>query len=363
MSPTATPWPEAEAKFAQNLSGSTSVAAGFMGSDLASSIDLGGTRVLWLFGDTFWATAAGQTRSQCRFIRNTVALQTGSYDFSAATLTFYAGIEPDGTGSTPGSFFPEIGPADWAWISTGCMLDDKLLLIGANIQPADGIFPFRGAGARVYLVDNPSADPSDWVMSLLPTPFTTDSPIPSAQLIDAGDGYVYGFGRGGDPWEGMYVVRWQRAEAKAGRLMNPEWWRGQVQGWSSQPGYGGRVPQRPAAVVAPLVGAEGSFHKRSDNTWVTIQTPGIGATTLTYATSPALSGPFTNLTTFYTPPESGDPLYDVYAGKGHAEQQWAGKGPDDVMCTYVASTKAGGGGDIYTDTSIYFPKVVKATGL
>jgi hypothetical protein len=362
VGPTATAWPEAEAKFAQNLSGTTSVAAGFMGSDLASSIDLGGSRVLWLFGDTFWATAAGQSRNQCRFIRNCIGLQTGSYDLSAATLTFYAGIEPDGTGTTPGSFFPEIGPADWAWISAGCMIDDKLLLIGSNVQPAAGDFPFRGAGARAYLVDNPADEPADWIMSPIPAPFTTSGPVPGIHVLDGGDGYIYGFGRGGDPWEGMYAVRWQRDEAKAGRLMNPQWWRGDVYGWDNTPQHGPRAARPPVAVLAPLIGAEGSVHQHSDSTWVTIQTPGIGATSLAYATSATLSGPFTTLTTFYTPPESGDPLYDIYAGKGHAEQTWSGKSADDVVCTYVVSIKAGGGGDIYNDTNVYFPRVVKVTG-
>lgn len=363
MSPTASPWPEAEAKFAQNMSGTTSVAAGFMGSDLASSIDLGGTRVLWLFGDSFWATAAGQTRQQAKFIRNCIALQTGSYDLSAATLTFYAGIEPDGTGTTPGSFFPEIGPADWAWISTGCMIDDKLLLIGSNVQPATGDFPFRGAGTRAYLVDNPASVPSAWIMSPLSTPFTTSSPLPGIQLLDAGDGYIYGFGRGADAWEGMYTMRWLRDDAKAGRLMNPQWWRGSTLGWSNTPQYGGRINAQPSPVLQPLIGAEGSVHKRSNNAWVTIQSPAIGATDLAYATSTALSGPFGTLTSFYTPPESGNPLYDVYAGKGHAEQTWAGKATNDIVCTYAVNIKAGSGGDIYSDPAVYFPHVVKVTGM
>lgn len=366
---TVTPWSQANDKFTQNVSGSVSIAAGFMGSDLATSIDLGGTRVLWLFGDTFWATAAGQTRTQCLFIRNTIALQTGSYDLSAATLTFYAGLAPDGTGTTPGSFFAETGPSNWAWVSAGCMIDDKLLLITVDLQPFVGGLGFGVVGWRAYLVDNPAAAPTAWTIIPVPVPSTNTTPILGLQVLDPGDGYVYAYGRGANDDLAMYAVRWPRAKAKAGQLMDPQWWRGTVFGWSNLPQFGDHAQRGPIAVEPGPTATEGSIHQRSDNMWVTIQTPGFGATNLSSATSSSLSGPFGALTSFYTPPEStqlngsGQILYDVYAGKGHPEQTWAGKATDDILCSYVANADPVGGASVQTDMSIYFPKFVKVSDL
>jgi hypothetical protein len=361
---TATPWAAANAKFTANLSGSTSVAAGFMGSDDAQSIDLGGGRVLWQFGDTFWATAAGQTRSQCLFIRNTIAIQTG-YDLSTATMTHYTGIAPDGTGTTPGSFYPEIGPCNWLWPMSGVMIDDKLLVASQNIRPDTNILGFGPAGWYAHIIDNPSATPTSWVMTSVPVPSTDTNPAITLQLIDEGDGYIYGYGRGTNLY--MHVLRWAREDAKAGRLRNPEWWYGQPYGWSSHTPHR-RTKLQPAPILTSVTANEGSVHKKSDNTYVTLQTPDFGPSHLKLATSPALEGPFSSFTDFYTPPESTmmngpTPQFYVYAGKGHPEQTWSGQGTDDIVMTYATNPYPGGGVDIYTDMTTYWPKVVQVTAL
>jgi hypothetical protein len=359
-----TPWTEANDKFTQNLSGSTSIAAGYMGSDVATSIDLGGTRILWLLGDTFWATAAGQTRSQCLFLRNAVALQTGSYDLGSATLTFYAGIAPDGTGSTPGSFFPEFGPANAIWPISGCMIDDKLLITCFDVQPANNSFGFGVAGWRAILIDNPSAAPSAWIKTVVEVPSADTEPAFTVSLIDPGDGYVYNYGQGKD--EAMYVMRWPRLDAKAGRLMDPEYWYGSSFGWTRNLPQG-RTRPRPASVCPAPTAGDGSIHQQSDGDWLIIQMPGFGGTSLSSATSSSLSGPFGTLTSFYTPPEStatgggGQPIYLVYAGKGHPELSWSGKAIDDIACSYA--TNGTGGNSVYTDMNCYWPRFVKVSGL
>lgn len=364
---TATQWPSATAKFTANFNGSVSAAAGFMGSDVASTVDLGSGRVLWIFGDTFWATAAGQSRAQCAFLRNSVAIQTG-YDLSSATMTFYAGVAPDGVGTNVGSFFPEAYPSHYYWANTGILLDDTLLVTTGKIQGGGNTtgLDFVVDGWAAFLISNPSAAPSAWVKTQLQVPTWNDGPYYTVHLTDPGDGYVYVFGRGPD--YNMYGQRWTRANAKVGQLMDPEYWYGPTLGWRKQTNLGRtKIRQTPIITQAAFLGAnDGSFHRQSDGTWVHIQTPSFGQTHLAYCTSSSINGPFSNLADFYIPPEAthttaGQATYNIYAGKGHPEQTWSGKAADDILCTYVPA--AGPGTDVYTDMTTYYPRVVQVADL
>ena len=69
-------WPEADQLFRHDPS--------WIGGDAAYSVDLGGGRVLWLFGDSFIAKSPARSRADASFIRNSVAIQSGSADPSAA---------------------------------------------------------------------------------------------------------------------------------------------------------------------------------------------------------------------------------------------------------------------------------------
>ena len=46
----------------------------WLGGDGAYSVDLGGERTLWLFGDSFIATSPAHTRSESTIVRNSIAV-------------------------------------------------------------------------------------------------------------------------------------------------------------------------------------------------------------------------------------------------------------------------------------------------
>src|SRR5437764_12208257 len=89
-------WPEADALFTGD--------ARFLGADSAYSVPLGNERVLWLFGDTFVALDDARSRRHAKFVRNSIAIETG-LDPSKATIRFVHG----GTDEAPSSFFAEPG--------------------------------------------------------------------------------------------------------------------------------------------------------------------------------------------------------------------------------------------------------------
>src|SRR5262245_58918263 len=81
-------WPEADQLFHSDPR--------WIGADAAYSVDLGGDRTLWLFGDSFVATSAANVRSESKLVRNSIAIQTGR-DPETASIVFHwndAGSEP-----------------------------------------------------------------------------------------------------------------------------------------------------------------------------------------------------------------------------------------------------------------------------
>lgn len=108
-------WPEADALFRKDPR--------WLGGDGAFSVDLGGERTLWLFGDSFVATSAANERAESKMVRNSIAVQTGR-DPAAADIVFHW-RQSDGA---PASFFAEDGAA-WFWPMHGLRLETGLLLV------------------------------------------------------------------------------------------------------------------------------------------------------------------------------------------------------------------------------------------
>jgi len=108
-----TPWHEADRLFRSDPR--------WRGSDDAYSIDLGDERTLWLFGDSF----IGSARREATFVRNSIALQTGS-DPAKATIEFRWS---DG----PSSFFADRGDT-WLWPLHGARLNGHLILFFMHVR-------------------------------------------------------------------------------------------------------------------------------------------------------------------------------------------------------------------------------------
>jgi hypothetical protein len=313
-------WPEANAIFQRDPS--------WLGADGAYSVDLGGDRVLWLFGDTFAAKAPGGARSDAYFLRNSIGIQTGR-DPSSATIVFsYRGSS---------SFFPEAG-AHWFWPAAGVRLPSRLVIFLSEVESATGGLGFQGVGSKVVFVPNVDDPPAQWTLQdgALPKP-PVSMTFGAAIVADGSCVYAYATKEPGD--HSMYVARFDRAALDASDASAPAFYAHGA--WTA-----GATPD----VIFPNGATELSVDKRPDGTWRAVYSDGFGATSIVTRTAPAPEGPWSAPCTAYTPPESLRSNVLVYAGKAHPELMGG-----SLIVTYAANSQA-----VTTDTSLYFPRFARA---
>jgi len=328
---TAQPWPEADSLFHQDPR--------WLGADGAFSIDLGGGRVLWLFGDTFVATSPAHTRSESAMPRNTVAIQTG-YDPSQAAIAFYWAM----SAGTPASFFAGTG-SDWYWPGHGAIVEGRLIVFLSRVTASTGGLGFQGAGWTAVRIDDPGDPPSMWNPVGLTVPSSTlGVTFGETALVESGYLYVYGTE---DQSRAVHLIRWPASYVARGDLTSPEWWT--PSGWVAQ----STLTSRPHALVA-----DGSTELRVQpdprgSGWLEVQAVGFGAATLALRTAPDFAGPWGPLALFYTPPESTRAGVLVYAGKSHPELLGS-----QIVATYASNSTSFSA--LVSDTSLYYPRFVRA---
>jgi len=324
-------WPEADRLFhADPL---------WLGGDAAFSVDLGGGRVLWQFGDSFIAAQAGATRKSSTFVRNSVAIQTGN-DPARATIRFYSGWR----NGTPSSFLPS-DAAEWFWPLHGIRLGSRLLLFymreARDLNKSS--LGFQSVGWSAFLVDNPDADPSQWKPRKLDVPETGEKVLAGMSVLVDGE-YVDAFVLD-DGKHDAYLLRWKAADAQAGRLADPQWWCGVNEGWQ-------RDFTRRRIVIANA-GSEFSVQRDLRGGFLEVNSAGFGASTIVMRHAAAIEGRWSDAQELYRPPESDAPHAFVYGAKSHPELQGA-----DLVVTYAAN---GSDERLANDMSIYFPRFVRIT--
>src|SRR5215469_1342432 len=179
-------WPEADPLFHADPD--------WIGGDGAFSIDLGQGQVLWLFGDSFIAKTSARVRSESWFVRNSLAIQSGS-DPSTAAMRFVVPLDAQGV---PRSFMPEQG-AQWFWPGHGIRLGDVLVLFYERVQsPPGDPTGFEGVGWTARRVLQPDADPLDWTLESVQEPGNSWGVQLGGALVQEGD-FVYAFATRGNP--------------------------------------------------------------------------------------------------------------------------------------------------------------------
>jgi hypothetical protein len=313
-------WPAADRIFHRD--------ARWIGGDGAYTVDLGGDRVLWLFGDSFVATTRERTRKRSVMVRNSVAVQTGR-DPSSAYLQFYWRSE-DGA---PRSFFADDGET-YYWPEHGVRIGSSLVLFFERmVTTGKGTFDFQATAWTATVIENPDDEPSAWKMRAASLPPPNGLIAGEAVVLFEGQAYVYA--TKGDAHD-VYVARIDPAKLAAGDLRELAWWDGEK--------YGGE----PEAVIrdgAP----EMSIHLQGGRLLCT-QSEGFGSTTLALRTSARPEGPWSAPRSFFRPPESFAKGAFVYAGKGHPELVGA-----DLIVTYVPSSFA----DLADEEKLYYPRFVR----
>ena len=328
-------WPEADQLFRNDPL--------WLGSDGDYTCDLGGGRVLWLFGDTLIARDATRNRDTAYFIHNSLAIQTG-YDPSRAFIRFYWG-QTDGH---PDSFFPQQG-AQWFWPGSCARVGQGLIIFAGRVvqHGTPGPLSFAAAGDDAFFIADADADPSSWQpLEARPPAFGASLGLGTAGLVSGDWLYTYGT-RDGDSHD--YVVgRFALSDAAAGDLSRGEFFNAgrwvTAVGMTSPPGsiFDLGAPESSVSWVPRL----GCF--------LMTQSEGFGATTIAFRSAPSPQGPWTDPRTFFRPPESYFTDAAVYAAKGHPELTGA-----DYVATYFPGTLDGKAVAEIPDDR--YPRFVKVT--
>lgn len=318
----------------------------WVGGDVASSVDLGGGRILWLFGDAWIDTTGTATRRGARMVSNSVAIQTGT-DPSTAAIKFFWGTSADGK---PAPIFPDSGNVS-LWFGNGIRVGDRLVLFFSPTLRRPGVMlGFEHLGWTAVLIENPDAEPSAWRARRLEVPANPlGIHLGFAGVTRLGE-YVYAFGSQNAMQSfPIYSARWLADDVRRGNLLRPEWWAGTRFGW---------VPDSSRVQRWPLFEqgkSELSIHFDSTiQRFIEVQTTSFGPSDLAIRAAPELTGPWTGPRMVYRPPEYYRPNATIYAGKAHPELTGA-----DLVLTYVNSSFHWP--DVLADRNTYFPRFVRLT--
>ena len=318
----------------------------WLGADVASSVDLGGGRILWLFGDTWIDPSGAGTRRGARMVSNSVAIQTGT-DPATATIRFYWARAADGS---PEALLPDRG-GESLWFGNGVRVGDRLVLFLARTIRGTGTgLGFEHIGWTAMMVDNPDDEPPAWRVRPLDVP---QNPlgilVGFAAILRLGE-HVYALGSQ-NPVKShpIYAVRWPAEAVRLGTLGQPEWWAGERLGW---------IPDSSTVQRWPLFEngqAELSIHvDEATQRFIGVHTLGFGPADLMLRSAPALTGPWSAPRMVYRPPEYHRPDAMIYAAKGHSELTGA-----DLVLTYATNTFEFA--EQLTDSLVYYPRFVRLT--
>lgn len=313
------PWEEADALFHQDPR--------WLGADDAYSVDLGGGRVLWLFGDTFVATSDAHVRSESRLVRNSVAIQTGT-DPGAATIELFW----RGTPEEPASFFPEDGDT-WFWPGDGERVGDRLFLFLMSVRAASDGLGFDVSGSAAVVVDNPDDAPDTWQLTRIDLPPNEKHAVLGSASVLVHDGALLAFGSEETGSHHMDLARFPLPSEGLPDLGAPEWLGPGLEDGQTE------------LTVHP---------DPARDLWIEVQSRGFGATEIALRTAPSVDGPWSAMRDFYHPPESDRSDTLVYAGKAHPELEGA-----DLIVTYAANSTDFG--TLLSDESLYYPRFVRVT--
>lgn len=329
------PWPKADALFHGDQH--------WLGGDGAYSIDLGGNRVLWLFGDSFIDPGMTRDRMSATVVRNSLAVQRG-YDPSTASITFYW-REQD---HRPSSFFGN-GDALWFWPGGGARLRDVLIIFLMKIQPSGNDLGFEAAGFSAVLIDNPDSPPPDWHVRWIPTPENKFGIIVGSASVLALDEYLYAFGAD-TLVRDVYLARWKITDVEMGNLLNISWWTGKSGRWLQNK----ELTEKPLPIFSQGQMEFTVHYEPSLECFLQIQTISLADPRLGFRTAPQITGPWSHLEPFFKPGQMGDADLLIYAGKAHHDLSGA-----DMVFTYAVNSTSMD--RLVRDAGIYYPVFLKGS--
>jgi hypothetical protein len=313
------------------------------GADVASSVDVGGGRTLWLFGDTWIDPSGNGTRQGAHMVSNSLGVQEGS-DPSTARMSFHWGRAADGG---PDAFFPD-RDGESLWFGSGVRVEDRLVLfLGRTVRNTGSGLGFDHVGWTAMLVENPDDEPPAWRLRALTTP-----PNPFGILVGfaasfrMGD-HVYALGSPNPlKTHPIFAVRWPVHRVRQGELADPEWWAGERVGWVADTSSVQRWPLFDHAQTELTVHQDPGTGRL-----LAVHTQGFGSADIVMRAAPTLTGPWSAPRMIYRPPEYYRHQVMIYAGKAHPHLAGA-----DLALTYATNSFRFAD---HADPSIYFPRFVR----
>lgn len=335
ISITATPWVEAAPLFRSDQR--------WLGGDGAYSIDLGGQRVLWLFGDSFIDPAATGRRDSAVVVRNSLAIQHG-YDPTTASMIFYWG----NPGQSPSAFF-EGSDSMWYWPGGGARVGDILIIFLMKIQPGDNELGFESAGFSAVFIENPDSTPQKWHLTRLRIPENDFKvTLGSASVFRSGE-YLYAFGTQ-EMSRNVYLVRWKIRDVIKKDLMDMYWWSAGDRAWVGC----AELKEKPWPLFTNGQMEFTVHYEPSIRRFLQVQTISLADPRLGFRTAQEITGPWSDMEPFFKPEQMGDADLLIYAGKAHHSLAGA-----DLVFTYAVNSTSMD--RLNLDMDIYYPVFVRGT--
>lgn len=321
---------------------------GWLGADGSFSIDLGGGKTLWLYGDTFVGKLQEGRRTGCTMVNGSAAISEGrGRDFK---IRFF--VKQDAAGKPTALIHPADGKG-WFWQFHGWRHADRLYLFLAQMEKtsATSVFGFRQIGLWLGVVLNPDAEPTAWKVEQVRLPFCQFTPkrnqsFGTAVLKEGDFAYLYGFDEDVTPFGPARHLCVARVPLAQGA--DPARWEFfDGQGWTKDAAkchrhFSGMATE---ASVTRVEG-HGPF-------LLTYTENGMSQRILARSAERPW-GPWSAPTVLYTCPEvAWDKRIFTYAGKAHPTL--AGEG--ELIVSYAANSM-----DFWhvcTDARLYWPKFVR----
>lgn len=325
----AEPWPAADALFRRDPR--------WRGGDGAGSVDLGNSRVLWLFGDSFVSNTPVDQRRGTRMVNNTVGIQTG-YDPVTATFKGYWQADTD----QPQAFFQ---PTDntWYWPASGVMVDGQLLIVLMKIRKSDQGMGFAFFGSAALMIENPQESPEHWRTIEVEVPDNRLEIIYGSGGMTVEKDYLVSLAPHAGKWHRAYLIRWSLADVRRGDLTQPQLWVGDR--WQRQ----SEVEELPEPILPT---AQSEFTTHFDE-----RVGGLLQVQCSYLTQSVglrfarrRTDPWVSVPNLFTPAPRDQVFY--YAGKAHPELQANG-----LAVTYCCNGRRLGA--VVADESIYYPRFLQ----
>lgn len=326
--------------------------SGYLGADGALSVDLGGGRALWLFGDTLFGETGRDGRVFTSMPRNTIALVDHSHP-DPPGIDFLTADGP----AKGGDILPLPGGKSgrWFWPGTGFTHRGAVYLIGYGVESGGGsieALSFDVTGTWLFRIRGLEGPPGKWDVRAVPfKPLWKSAYFCSAHAVEGDVLHLLGLERPGDG-------NWRRAGAVLGRLPlsaldegNPgaalEWFAGGEEGWSR-----GDVP--PAALYRPGVTECSLFRDEPRGRYIaTTYDAREGVMRLT--TAPRLAGPWEPPFPVYRVPEfAGVDHHLAYTFRMHPH---LANGPDEMVLTYVVNTTSLE--TLAREEAVYYPRFLR----